>query len=131
MNTLGTLYKSSWGLLTDLYQLTMAYGYGKCGKLDREAVFHLFFREHPFAGGFTVAAGLATAVFTVNCTSVAAGDTVVLSETSASAAAAATLFKVTGVAAGVFTITTLNTTAATADTGIPVWNYTVIKGSST
>ena len=25
-------------LLTDLYQLTMAYGYWKCGKADQEAV---------------------------------------------------------------------------------------------
>ena len=60
MSTLGTLYKSSLGLLTDLYQLTMAYGYWKTGRHDREAVFHLFFRKHPFGGGFTVAAGLAT-----------------------------------------------------------------------
>jgi nicotinate phosphoribosyltransferase len=62
MNTLGTLYRSSLGLLTDLYQLTMAYGYWKAGCQDREAVFHLFFRKHPFDGGFTVAAGLATVV---------------------------------------------------------------------
>ena len=62
MNTLGTLYKSSLGLLTDLYQLTMAYGYWKTGRHDQEAVFHLFFRKHPFGGGFTVAAGLATVV---------------------------------------------------------------------
>ena len=62
MNTLGTLYKSSLGLLTDLYQLTMAYGYWKTGRHDQESVFHLFFRKHPFGGGFTVAAGLATVV---------------------------------------------------------------------
>jgi len=62
MNTLGALYKSSLGLLTDLYQLTMAYGYWKTGRHGQEAVFHLFFRTHPFGGGFTVAAGLATAV---------------------------------------------------------------------
>lgn len=62
MNSLGTLYKSSLGLLTDLYQLTMAYGYWKTGRHDQEAVFHLFFRKHPFGGGFTVAAGLATVV---------------------------------------------------------------------
>ena len=62
MSTLGTLYKSSLGLLTDLYQLTMAYGYWKTGRHDQEAVFHLFFRKHPFGGGFTVAAGLATVV---------------------------------------------------------------------
>lgn len=62
MNTLGTLYKSSLGLLTDLYQLTMAYGYWKTGRHDQQSVFHLFFRTHPFGGGFTVAAGLATVV---------------------------------------------------------------------
>ena len=62
MSTLGTLYKASLGLLTDLYQLTMAYGYWKTGRHDQEAVFHLFFRKHPFGGGFTVAAGLATVV---------------------------------------------------------------------
>jgi nicotinate phosphoribosyltransferase len=49
-------------LLTDLYQLTMAYGYWKTGPADREAVFHLTFRRSPFRGGFTIAAGLATAV---------------------------------------------------------------------
>jgi nicotinate phosphoribosyltransferase len=62
MSILSTLYKSSLGLLTDLYQLTMAYGYWKTGRHDQESVFHLFFRQHPFGGGFTVAAGLATVV---------------------------------------------------------------------
>jgi nicotinate phosphoribosyltransferase len=45
-------------LLTDLYQLTMAYGYWRTGKAEEEAAFHLFFRENPFEGGYTVAAGL-------------------------------------------------------------------------
>jgi NH3-dependent NAD+ synthetase len=49
-------------LLTDLYQLTMAQGYWKTGRAGREAVFHLFFRKAPFQSGFTIAAGLATAV---------------------------------------------------------------------
>ncbi|MEW6444220.1 MAG: nicotinate phosphoribosyltransferase [bacterium] len=49
-------------LHTDLYQLTMAYGYWKTGMQDREAVFHLFFRHHPFKGGFTIAAGLEIAI---------------------------------------------------------------------
>ena len=62
MNLLAAVYKPALGLLTDLYELTMAYGYWKTGIQDRPSVFHLFFREHPFGGGFTVAAGLATAV---------------------------------------------------------------------
>lgn len=49
-------------LLTDLYQLTMAYGYWKTGTLEHEAVFHLFFRKNPFKGGYALAAGLAQAV---------------------------------------------------------------------
>ncbi len=49
-------------LLTDLYQLTMAYGYWKCGRANQEAVFHLLFRKQPFSGGFTLAGGLADAV---------------------------------------------------------------------
>ncbi len=62
MNTLAELYKPSLGLLTDLYQMTMAYGYWKTDKKDFDAVFHLFFRQNPFHGGFTIAAGLATAI---------------------------------------------------------------------
>jgi nicotinate phosphoribosyltransferase len=49
-------------LLTDLYQLTMAYGYWKTNKADQEAVFHLLFRKQPFNGGFTLASGLADAI---------------------------------------------------------------------
>jgi nicotinate phosphoribosyltransferase len=59
MHTLNTIYRSPLALLTDLYQLTMAYGYWKTGRAEREAVFHLFFRRPPFAGGYAVAAGLA------------------------------------------------------------------------
>ncbi len=49
-------------LLTDLYQLTMAYGYWKAGIADRRAVFHLFFRRPPFGGAYAVAAGLEDAL---------------------------------------------------------------------
>jgi nicotinate phosphoribosyltransferase len=62
MQNLNALYRCSLALLTDLYQLTMAYGYWKTGPSDREAVFHLTFRRSPFQGGYTVAAGLATAI---------------------------------------------------------------------
>lgn len=45
-------------LLTDLYQLTMAFAYWRSGKAHQDAVFQLIFRQHPFKGGFTVMAGL-------------------------------------------------------------------------
>jgi nicotinate phosphoribosyltransferase len=62
MNRLSTLYRHSLSLLTDLYQLTMAYGYWKNGMAEREAVFHLFFRKNPFKGGYALAAGLEYAI---------------------------------------------------------------------
>jgi nicotinate phosphoribosyltransferase len=56
------LYGTSLSLLTDLYQLTMAYGYWKSGRAEQEAVFHLYFRKNPFEGGYTVCAGLEYAI---------------------------------------------------------------------
>ncbi len=56
------IYKDSLALLTDMYQLTMSYGYWKTGLDRKEAVFHLFFRRAPFHGGFTVVAGLEAVV---------------------------------------------------------------------
>ncbi|MCE9546385.1 MAG: nicotinate phosphoribosyltransferase [Planctomycetia bacterium] len=58
MNRLHDIYRTPLALLTDLYQLTMAYGYWQSGRAQREAVFHLSFRSHPFHGGYTLAAGL-------------------------------------------------------------------------
>ena len=52
----------SLALLTDLYELTMAYGYWKSGLAQHPAAFHLFFRRPPFGSGFTIAAGLAPAI---------------------------------------------------------------------
>jgi nicotinate phosphoribosyltransferase len=49
-------------LLTDLYQLTMAYGYWKEGLRDKEAAFHLTFRHQPFGSGYTIACGLEDAI---------------------------------------------------------------------
>ncbi|MEO6288020.1 MAG: nicotinate phosphoribosyltransferase [Dyadobacter sp.] len=60
------LYDTSLSLLTDLYQLTMAYGYWKAGKAEQEAVFNLYFRKHPFQGGFTVTCGLNSVIDYLN-----------------------------------------------------------------
>ncbi|HSP32938.1 MAG TPA: nicotinate phosphoribosyltransferase [Thermoanaerobaculia bacterium] len=49
-------------LITDLYEITMAYGYWRAGKHRDEAVFHLLFREEPFDGGYAIAAGLHDAI---------------------------------------------------------------------
>jgi nicotinate phosphoribosyltransferase len=49
-------------LLTDLYQLSMCSGYRDTGIYQHEAVFHLYFRKHPFGGNYTVAAGLEQAI---------------------------------------------------------------------
>ncbi len=55
---LGELYGTSLALLTDLYQLTMAYGYWRSGNASKQAAFHLFFRKAPFGGGYAIACGL-------------------------------------------------------------------------
>lgn len=57
-----SLYNQSLALLTDLYEITMAYAYWKSQMLEDEGVFHLYFRKFPFQGGFTVAAGLESVI---------------------------------------------------------------------
>lgn len=58
MAALSDLYRQSLALLTDLYELTMAYGYWKLGMAQREAVFTLTFRKAPFDSGYAIACGL-------------------------------------------------------------------------
>ena len=47
------------GLITDLYQLTMANALFKKGMHERKVVFDRFYRKNPFNGGYTVVAGVA------------------------------------------------------------------------
>lgn len=48
----------STGLVTDFYQLTMAYALFRIGKHEEKVVFDRFYRLNPFGGGYTVVAGL-------------------------------------------------------------------------
>ncbi len=66
MNITRDLYASSLTLLTDFYQLTMAYGYWKTGMAEKESVFNLYFRKNPFNGGFAINCGLAYVIDFVN-----------------------------------------------------------------
>src|ERR1700683_2823009 len=50
------------GLLTDLYQITMAAGYYEPAKANEVATFELFFRRLPRYRNYVVAAGLTQAV---------------------------------------------------------------------
>jgi nicotinate phosphoribosyltransferase len=62
MKNLHRIYNTNLSLLTDLYQLTMAYGYWKTGIHNRESVFHLFYRKNPFGNPYAIACGLEHAV---------------------------------------------------------------------
>ncbi len=66
MNSSIGIYKQSLALLTDLYELTMAYAYWKSPVGQKEAVFNLFYRRNPFGGGFSIACGLGYAIDIVN-----------------------------------------------------------------
>ena len=46
------------GLITDLYQLTMANALFRKGMHERKVVFDRFYRKNPFDGGYTVVAGI-------------------------------------------------------------------------
>jgi nicotinate phosphoribosyltransferase len=59
---LKNLYKPALGLMTDLYQITMAYGYWKSGRHTVETTFQLFFRKAPFENGYAICAGIDTAL---------------------------------------------------------------------
>lgn len=67
MGILKELYQPSLALLTDLYEITMAYAYWKSGLAEREAVFNLFYRKNPFKGGYAISCGLDVAIdFLIN-----------------------------------------------------------------
>jgi nicotinate phosphoribosyltransferase len=53
------IYAPSLALMTDQYELTMAYAYWKNDMREHEAAFALSFRRPPFEGGYTIACGLA------------------------------------------------------------------------
>ena len=65
-NTMKNIYNTSLSLLTDLYQLTMAYGCWQNNMHEKEAVFHLFFRKQPFKGGHTIVSGLENVIDFIN-----------------------------------------------------------------
>lgn len=81
----------------------------------------------------SLAAG-ASAIFTVTNTSVAIGDTVILSQRSGSSnvagVAGVTILQVVTVAAGSFKIAVHNGSTTTAETGAIIINFSVIKAVS-
>ena len=53
-------------LLTDMYQITMAYAYFRTKRHTTIAVFDLFFRKNPFEGEYAIFAGLSEVLAFVN-----------------------------------------------------------------
>ena len=73
---LGSLLRkdASLALSTDLYEVTMALAFWQSGMAEREAVFHMFYRNNPFGGGFVLMAGLETLIEMVRDFRFSAGD---------------------------------------------------------
>ena len=53
-------------LLTDLYQLTMMYGYWKCGMKNDVAVFDMFYRKPCESMNYAIMAGVEQLIDYVN-----------------------------------------------------------------
>ncbi len=62
------------GLYTDFYELTMAYGYFRKGRIGETAVFDYSFRTNPFQNGFTVYAGLRDLLEMLECFTYSSSD---------------------------------------------------------
>ncbi|HVI40110.1 MAG TPA: nicotinate phosphoribosyltransferase [Anaerovoracaceae bacterium] len=73
------IYNDSLATLTDLYQLTMAYGYWKNKCHEEQAHFNLFFRKAPAGGNFAIAAGLGPVISLLSNYGFTEGDIVYLS----------------------------------------------------
>jgi nicotinate phosphoribosyltransferase len=56
------IYRPNFGLVLDLYHLTMGYGFWKIGLSKRKAVFNLFYRKNPFDTPYTIVSGLQLAI---------------------------------------------------------------------
>jgi len=77
-------------------------------------------------GNATSLAAAADAVFVVTNSACALRDVVILSHVSGSTANTS-IFEISAVAAGSFSIRIKNVSAATADTGAPILNFAIIK----
>lgn len=81
-------------------------------------------------GQATSLAASTSTSFTVNNNTVALTDTILLSVVSGPTANTSN-FSIAAVTAGTFVIRIANINTATADTGAPIINFTVIKGANT
>ena len=62
MSVPSSIYRPTLALLSDLYEVTMAYAFWKAGMERHEGVFNLYFRRNPFGGGYSVSCGLESVV---------------------------------------------------------------------